>query len=85
MRSYLSTGNRVAIDRINRLLIGAHGEQYVLTHMRTGQDVSPLFTELGYDPVQQAIVKQQQVKYEVVHRLWTAVATSYRLQVLVDG
>lgn len=68
MRDYLGTGNRVATDRINRLLDGAYGEQYTLTHARTGQDVSPLFTELGFGPVQQTIVQQQHVQYVVVDR-----------------
>lgn len=64
----LGPGNRIGADRINRLLLGTYGEQYVVAHVSDGIDISPLFFSLGYGLVQQDIVQQTGIRYLVVDR-----------------
>lgn len=67
-RDYLGPGNRFAADRINRLLLGAQGGQYPVTHLNDGVEVSPLFTSIGYGGVQEAIVREGRIRYLLVDR-----------------
>ncbi len=67
-RSYLGTGNRIATDRINSLLMITYGEQRTVNHAQDNLDISPLFVAPGYGPAQRAIVEQGKVRYVVVDR-----------------
>lgn len=71
-KSYLGANNRIATDRINRLLTGTYGEQDPVTNLGDHIDVSPLFFSLEWDAIDQEILQRGRIRYLIVdHRLST--------------
>jgi hypothetical protein len=69
--AYLGTGQRVATDRINTLLMATFGDEWVVTS-GNATPVAPLFISLHFGPYVAQILQQDNIKYLVVdHRLST--------------
>lgn len=68
IRASLGPDNRIATDRVNGLLIGSYGEQYIVAHVDTGLDVGPIFFAPGFGPVQQGIIRRGKIRYLVIDR-----------------
>jgi len=69
----IGLNNRVATDRINRLLMSTYGDQHVVTSLQDKVDVSPVFFAPTLGPDEVALLKSERISYLVVDlRLSTA-------------
>ncbi len=69
----IGLNNRVATDRINRLLMSTYGDQHVVTSLQDKVDVSPVFFADTLGPDEVALLKSERIQYLVVDlRLSTA-------------
>jgi hypothetical protein len=64
----LGPGNRVAADRINRLLMASYGDQHLVTALSDHVDVSPVYFSPRFGPAERALLRQGRVHYLVVDR-----------------
>ena len=66
----LGPGQRISTDRINSLLMGTYGDQYIIKWDSDGVLVAPVFSSLKFGQVEQEIIMRGRVQYLVVdHRL----------------
>lgn len=65
---HLGTDNRIATDRINRLLMGSYGRQNVITNLSSRIDPAPVFFSPHFGPQELAIFQQAAVRYIVIDR-----------------
>jgi hypothetical protein len=71
--TYLGTGERVASDRINTLLMATYGSEQVVTGTNANYPVAQVFTSLRFGSGVISILQQDGVQYLVVdHRLSTS-------------
>ncbi|GAC1361930.1 MAG: hypothetical protein NVSMB44_16430 [Ktedonobacteraceae bacterium] len=63
---YLGPGNRVATDRINRLLMSTYGKQYVISNLDNNVDTSPLFFSEKIGPNELSLLRLASVHYLIV-------------------
>ncbi|MEO6889455.1 MAG: hypothetical protein ABI456_09215 [Ktedonobacteraceae bacterium] len=63
---YLAAGNRIATDRINQILMGTYGDQYIVSTTQDKIDVSPVFLSARLSPDDIAILRQGAIHYLVV-------------------
>ncbi|MDQ2715667.1 MAG: hypothetical protein M3Z08_12225 [Chloroflexota bacterium] len=63
---YLAAGNRIATDRINQILMGTYGDQYIVSTAQDNIDVSPVFLSAHLSSDDIAILRQGAVRYLVV-------------------
>jgi hypothetical protein len=72
MYQYTGSGNRVAADRVNRLLIGAYGLQHIITHLNDKIDLSWVYFAEHLGQSQRQLIQRANAEYFVVdHRLTT--------------
>lgn len=67
-RTNLGPGNRVAADRINRLLMGSYGEQYPVTNLADHVNIAPVFTSDELGSFERSLLRQGNIRYLVVDR-----------------
>jgi hypothetical protein len=66
MRSMLGFNNRIAADRTNALLMGSSGEQFPVSTLNGGVDISWLFYAPQLGPDQRALLRKGRIQYIVV-------------------
>lgn len=71
-RLVLGPGNRVASDRVNRLLLGSYGGQAVATALTDGVNVYPVFFSRVVDREDRELLRRGAVRYLVVDRRLSA-------------
>ncbi|MDQ6670699.1 MAG: hypothetical protein M3069_08095, partial [Chloroflexota bacterium] len=67
-RSFLGPGNRVAADRVNRLLMGSYGEQRVVTAYGDRVDVAGLFFAPQLGASERDVLHAGSIRYVLVDR-----------------
>src|SRR5207248_1167380 len=67
-RTELGAGNRIAADRINRLLMATYGRQRPVTPLADGLDVSPVYFDPRLTPFDVSLLRRGRVRYVVVDR-----------------
>ncbi|MEP7377989.1 MAG: hypothetical protein ABI725_00345 [Chloroflexota bacterium] len=67
----LGPGNRIAADRINRILMATYGHQTVVTSYETGFPIRRLYLEPEIGPAHRRIIAEGRVKYLLVDRRMT--------------
>jgi len=67
-KSTLGSGNRMATDRINRMLLGTYGEQYIVTPFGDQVPVIDLFLSEELGKAERAILQAGQVQYILVDK-----------------
>jgi hypothetical protein len=71
--NYLGSDNRISADRINGLLMGAYGNQRIVTGVSDQLFLAPVFFSSQLTADDQALLERGQIRYLVVdHRLSTA-------------
>jgi len=63
---HLGTGNRLATDRVNQLLMATYGHQRVVTPIQDGIDASPIFLASQFNSDTVYILKKGNIRYIVV-------------------
>jgi hypothetical protein len=67
-RTELGAGNRIAADRINRLLMATYGRQRPVTPLADGVDVSPVYFDPRLTAFDVSLLRRGRVRYVVVDR-----------------
>lgn len=67
-RDHLGPRNRIAADRINGALMGAYGEQHLVSDHGDGVAVAEVFFAADLGPPERALLRQGRVRYVVVDR-----------------
>jgi hypothetical protein len=67
-RAVLGPNNRVAADRINRLLMASYGDQRLVTGLIDHLNVAPVYFSPYFGPAERALLRQGLVRYLVVDR-----------------
>lgn len=65
-REHLGSENRIASDRVNRLLMFAYGQQRTVTTLADDVDVSPLFFSSRVFDYERALIRRANLEYLVV-------------------
>jgi len=64
--SYLGPDNRIATDRINRLLMSTYGDQRAVTNLQDKVDTSPVFYASSLGPNEVSLLRLAKVRYVIV-------------------
>lgn len=62
----IGPNNRIATDRVNRLLMSTYGYQDVVTHIQDHLDVTPIFFASKLGPVERELLQRARLQYLVV-------------------
>lgn len=65
-RQYLGPDNRMAADRVNRLLMGAYGVQDIITHLNDDIDLSVVYFAEKFTDKHRALLTSAQAEYLLV-------------------
>ena len=72
MRTFVGPGNRVAMDRINGLLLGSYGGQTTVRYSYEGTGLAWVFFPTTFGDTELALLRSGQIRYVVIdHRLTT--------------
>ena len=66
--TYLGSGNRVAADRVNSLLMGSYGLQRPITDVNDQLGVSPMYFSSEFGKEEEAILAEGNIRYVIVDR-----------------
>ncbi len=64
--NYLGPNNRIATDRINRILMLSYGDQRIVTGLDDKVDVAPVFYASKLGPKEMGILREGKIRYLVV-------------------
>ncbi len=71
--TYLGSGNQIATDRVNQMLMSAYGDQSIVTYLYNHVDVSPIFYSAEFGSSDISILQAGKIRYlEVDLRISTA-------------